>query len=147
VGAWLFGYSFRAEAGRPTRRAKSMPPSLSLARSLALSLPISHSGTAFGQSQGAAGVPSRSLSLSREAGAARWPIQGYLAHQKQRPPGTLQYDYAQGTMVVLGGSAVSYERGTPATRAEPATHRPHDTTGTRYLSHRTTTPSRSLQYM
>ena len=34
-------------------------------------------------------------------------IQGYLAHMKQRPPRTLQLDYAQGTMVVLGGVAVS----------------------------------------
>ena len=41
-------------------------------------------------------------------------VQGYLAHKKQRPPSTLQYDYTQGPMVVLGGGAVSYERGTPA---------------------------------
>jgi hypothetical protein len=40
-------------------------------------------------------------------------VQGYLAHKKQRPPRTLQEDYAQGHMVVLGGVAVSYERGTP----------------------------------
>ena len=38
-------------------------------------------------------------------------LQGYLAHKKQRPPGTLQQDYAQDPMVVIGGGAVSYERG------------------------------------
>ena len=42
-----------------------------------------------------------------------WDIQGYLAHKKQPPLRTLQQDYAQGPMVVLGGVAVSYERGTP----------------------------------
>ena len=40
-------------------------------------------------------------------------IQGYLADQKQRPPRTLQYDYAQGPTEALWGGAVSYERGTP----------------------------------
>ena len=30
-------------------------------------------------------------------------IQGYLAHKKLRPPRNLQYDYAWGPMVVLGG--------------------------------------------
>ena len=29
--------------------------------------------------------------------------QGHLAHKKEPPPRTLQYDYAQGPMVVLGG--------------------------------------------
>ena len=38
---------------------------------------------------------------------------GYLAHKEQRPPRTLQEDYAQHPTVVLGGGAVSYERGTP----------------------------------
>ena len=56
-------------------------------------------------------------------------VQGYLAHKKQRPPRSLQQDYAQGPMVVSGGGvqsdythgpmvvlaggAFSYERGTP----------------------------------
>ena len=29
------------------------------------------------------------------------PLQGYLAHKKQRPPKTLQQEYAQGPTVVL----------------------------------------------
>ena len=41
-------------------------------------------------------------------------LEGYLTHKKQRPPRTLQKDYTEGSMVVLGGGAVSYERGTPA---------------------------------
>jgi hypothetical protein len=40
-------------------------------------------------------------------------LQEYLAHKKQPPPSTLQWDYAQDPLVVLGGGAVSYERGTP----------------------------------
>ena len=40
-------------------------------------------------------------------------LQGYLAHQKHLPPRTLQQDYPSGPRVVLGGGAVSYERGTP----------------------------------
>ena len=36
-------------------------------------------------------------------------VQGYLAHKKQRPPRTLQQEYTQGPMAVLGGGAVSYE--------------------------------------
>ena len=40
-------------------------------------------------------------------------LQGYLAHKKQRFPRTLEQDYAWGSMVVLRGGAVSYERGTP----------------------------------
>ena len=31
------------------------------------------------------------------------PVQGYLAHKKLRPPRTLQWDYTQGPVVVLGG--------------------------------------------
>jgi len=46
------------------------------------------------------------------AGAAE-ALQGYLAHKKTPPPRTLQEPYAWGPMVVLGGGAVSYERGTP----------------------------------
>jgi len=40
-------------------------------------------------------------------------LQGYLAHKKQRPPRTLQQQYAWGSMAALGGGAVSCERGTP----------------------------------
>ena len=32
-----------------------------------------------------------------------WALQGYLAHEKQRPPRTLQKDSASGPMAVLGG--------------------------------------------
>ena len=39
-------------------------------------------------------------------------LQGYLAHNKYPPPRTLQ-QYTQGHMLVLGGRAVSYERGSP----------------------------------
>ena len=42
--------------------------------------------------------------------------QGYLAHKKQHPPGTLHHDSALGPMVALGEGAVSYERGTPVAR-------------------------------
>ena len=41
-------------------------------------------------------------------GGARWVV---------RPPRTLQNDYAQDPTVVLGGGAVSDERGTPVDRA------------------------------
>ena len=41
-------------------------------------------------------------------------VQGYLANEKLQSPRTLQQDYAQSPMMVLGGGgAVSYERGTP----------------------------------
>ena len=40
-------------------------------------------------------------------------LEGYFAHKKQHPPGTLQKVYAQGPMVAPGGGAVAYERGTP----------------------------------
>ena len=36
--------------------------------------------------------------------------------RNRAPPRTLQYDYVQGPMVVLGGGAVSYERGNPEER-------------------------------
>ena len=35
--------------------------------------------------------------------AFRGSLQGYLAHKKQRPPRTLQQDYAEGPALVLGG--------------------------------------------
>ena len=47
----------------------------------------------------------------------RTALQGCLAHKKQRPPRTLQQDYAWGPIVVRGGGAVSYERGTPVRRS------------------------------
>ena len=47
--------------------------------------------------------------------------QGYLTQRKQRPPRTLQEDYAYVPMVVLRGGAVSYERGTPVRDGCPAT--------------------------
>ena len=43
-------------------------------------------------------------------------LQGYLAHKQQRQPSTLQYDYIYVPVVVLGGGAVSYERGYPVLR-------------------------------
>ena len=46
-------------------------------------------------------------------------ISGYLVHKKQNPPRTLQQDYAQDPTVVLGGGAVSYERGTPVGHSAP----------------------------
>ena len=39
--------------------------------------------------------------------------QGYLAHKRTPHPRNLQYDYAYDPMVVLGGGAFPYERGTP----------------------------------
>ena len=40
-------------------------------------------------------------------------LQGYLSHKKHPPPRTLQKDYTEGPMVVLGGQAISHEQGTP----------------------------------
>jgi hypothetical protein len=40
-------------------------------------------------------------------------VPGSLAHKKYPPPRTLQQDFTRGHMVVSGGGAVSYERGTP----------------------------------
>ena len=40
-------------------------------------------------------------------------LQGYIAREKHPPRRTLQLDYTQGPVVVLGGGAVSYEPGTP----------------------------------
>ena len=48
-----------------------------------------------------------------QAGGMHGGIQGYLAHKKLSPARTLLQDYAWGPTVVLGGGAVSYERGTP----------------------------------
>jgi hypothetical protein len=39
------------------------------------------------------------------------PVQGYLAHEKQPPPGTPQKDCASGPRVAMGRGDVSYERG------------------------------------
>ena len=41
------------------------------------------------------------------------PIQGYLGHQKQRPPRALQYKNASGPVAALGGGAFSYDQDTP----------------------------------
>ena len=41
-------------------------------------------------------------------------VQGYLAHKKMPSPWDRTVGYAQGPRGVLGGWAVSYERGTPA---------------------------------
>jgi len=38
--------------------------------------------------------------------SASQPVQGYLAHKKQCPPRTLQYDYAYGPMEALGGEGL-----------------------------------------
>ena len=43
-------------------------------------------------------------------------VQGYLAHKKPPSRRTLQQAFAQGPMVILGGWAFSYERGTPVRR-------------------------------
>ena len=40
-------------------------------------------------------------------------LEGYLIHKKPPHPCNLQQAYAQGPTVVLGGGAVSDERGTP----------------------------------
>ena len=45
--------------------------------------------------------------------------EGYLAHKKQRPPRTLQQQYAYGPMATLGGGAVVCERGTPVEIVHP----------------------------
>ena len=44
-------------------------------------------------------------------------LQGYLSHKKERPHRALQWDYAYGPVVVLGGGAVSYQQGTPVHEA------------------------------
>jgi len=48
-----------------------------------------------------------------------YPLQGYLAHKKHPSPRSLQQDYTQGLMVVLGAGAISYERGTPVASLVP----------------------------
>jgi len=45
-------------------------------------------------------------------GGRRW-VEGYLAQKKAPPHRTLQYDHALVPGVILGGRALSYERGTP----------------------------------
>ena len=41
---------------------------------------------------------------------------GFKIQDPTRPPMTLQQGYAWGPMVILGGGAFSYERGTPVGR-------------------------------
>jgi len=55
------------------------------------------------------------ISLATDHDPARG-VQGYLAHKKHPPPRSLQEDYILGPRVVLGGVAVSYERGIPVLR-------------------------------
>ena len=52
-------------------------------------------------------------------------VQGYLVHKKLRTPRTLQEDYAQGPMVVLGGVADSDEQGSPVGPNPPKITPPH----------------------
>ena len=55
--------------------------------------------------------------------AGLWGVEGYLTYKKTPPPRTLQETYAYGPSAVLGGGAVSYERGTPVGfRATPINH-------------------------
>ena len=54
----------------------------------------------------------RYLAHQKSGGWWQSRVQGYLAHKKPPHPSTLQV-YVQGSIVVLGGLAVSYERGTP----------------------------------
>ena len=63
----------------------------------------------------------RAPGLEAFGDAERMRVQGYLAHKKPSPHGTLQWTHAYGPMVVLGGVAVSYERGTPAPMARSTT--------------------------
>ena len=58
-----------------------------------------------------AGILGFAAQIRRKTRGCR--VQGHLAHKKQRPPRTLQYDYAECPMEALGERAVSYERGTP----------------------------------
>ena len=48
-------------------------------------------------------------------------LQWYLVYEKTPPPRTLQYGYAYGPMVGLGGGAFSYERGAPVMKYFPTT--------------------------
>ena len=48
--------------------------------------------------------------MQRYATEPRKRVAQYLAQKKQCPPGTLQWGYAYDPMVVLKGSAVSYQR-------------------------------------
>ena len=55
--------------------------------------------------------------MNEPAGTKHLTLQGYLAHKKHPPPGILQQDYTLGHMVVVGGGALFYERGTPVAPA------------------------------
>ena len=50
---------------------------------------------------------------SGQVGNITTPEQGYLDHKQQRPPRTLEWEYALNPMAGLRGGAVSYERGPP----------------------------------
>ena len=43
-------------------------------------------------------------------------VQEFLAHKKQRPPRTLQWEFAWDPMAALRRGGVSYEPGTPVTQ-------------------------------
>ena len=47
------------------------------------------------------------------------PVQGYLAHKTQRPPRTLQYDYAQGHMVNRLPQRLLYRGTSPIRNSTP----------------------------
>ena len=66
--------------------------------------------TVAGNCQDCVAVCATLDSAWRPRGAA---VQGYSDHKKVSPPRTLQQDYTQDPMMVLGGRAASYERGTP----------------------------------
>ena len=57
--------------------------------------------------------------LMREVPLYLWDPAGLPPSLEKRPPRTLNYDHAWGPMVVLGGGAVAYERGTSAQKAWP----------------------------
>jgi hypothetical protein len=60
--------------------------------------------------EGASEVPVASAHLHLQWGLG---LQGYLAHKKPPHPSTQQQVCVEGPMAVLGGGAISCERGTP----------------------------------
>ena len=52
-------------------------------------------------------------------------VQRYLAHEKQRPPRTLQWEYVYGPMAALREEALFNEQGTPRSAARLSTHPVH----------------------
>ena len=68
------------------------------------------------------------------------PLQGYLTDKKTHPPRTLTQADAKGPRGVLGGRAISYERGTPV-KALSVGHAAH-VQG--YLAHKKQPPRATL---